>query len=110
MAKNFVQPGGTVTFIGASGGHLSGDLVIVGAMFGISAFNVAESAEGELTTGGVWHLPKATGAITAGAVVYWDATAKKVTTTSTSNTKIGVAILAELSAATEVTVRLNDNF
>jgi len=108
--KNFVQPGNVVTFIGPAGGALSGDLTIVGAIFGISAYNVDEGAEGELALGGVYTLPKATGAITAFAKVYWDATAKKVTATATSNTLIGVAMLAELSASTEVTVRLNDSF
>ena len=108
--KNFVQPGNVMTFTGLTGGHLSGDLVIVGAAFGISAYNVAEGAEGELAMGGVYKLPKATGAITEFAAVYWDNTAKKVTTTASGNTKIGVAAKAVLSAATEVEVRLNDVF
>lgn len=108
--KNFIQPGHVMTFTGQAGGHLSGDLVIVGAAFGISAYNVAEGAEGELAMGGIYSLPKASGAITEGAAVYWDATAKKVTTTSTSNTKIGVAAKAVASGADTVAVRLNDAF
>jgi len=108
--KNFVQPGNVVTFLGQTGGHLGGDLVVIGSIFGVCAYNTAEGAEGELALGGVYTLPKATGAITAWAKVYWDAAAKKVTTTVGSNTLIGVAMLAEISAATVVTVRLNDSF
>lgn len=108
--KNFVQPGNVVTFTGLSGGHLSGDLVIIGLMFGISAYNVAEGAEGELALGGVYSLPKATGALTEGAAVYWDNTNKNVTTTASANTKIGVAVKAAVSGATEAIIRLNDTF
>lgn len=110
--RNFVQPGHVLTFIGKAGGHLSGDLVIIGAMFGISAYNTAEGAEGELNLGGVFNLPKATGAAMAvGEAVYWDATNKLVTKTAIDNTKIGVvAVQDEVSAGTTVNVRLNDSF
>lgn len=108
--KNFVQPGNVITFTGLTGGHLSGDFVVVGAAFGVSAYNVAEGAEGELACGGVYTFPKATGAIAEGAAVYWDSTAKKMTGTASTNLKVGIAMIAVISAATEVTVRLNDNF
>lgn len=108
--KNFVQPGNVMTFTGLAGGHKSGDLVIVGAVFGISAYNVAEGAEGELAMGGVYNLPKASGAIAEFAAVYWDAAAKKVTGTATGNTKIGVAAKSVVSGATDLDVRLNDSF
>ena len=42
---------------------------------------------------GIYRLPKASAAsgqaINAGSVVYWDATNKQITETSTNNTKIG---------------------
>lgn len=108
--KNFVQPGNVITFTGPTGGVLSGDLVVIGAVFGISAYNTAEGAEGELALGNVYNLPKATGATTEFQAAYWDATAKKVTATSTSNLKIGVFTKANLSGATSADVRLNDVF
>lgn len=108
--KNFVQPGHVMTFLAPSGGVMSGDLVVVGAAFGISSYNVAEGAEGELAMGGVFTLPKATGAVTQFAAAYWDATAKKVTATATSNLKIGVFAMAYASGDAFAAVRLNDNF
>jgi predicted RecA/RadA family phage recombinase len=108
--KNFVQPGHVITFTGPTGGALSGDLLIIGAVFGIASYNVSEGAEGELALGGVYNLPKATGAATEFQAAYWDATAKKVTTTATANTKIGVFVKAYVSGDTAADVRLNDTF
>lgn len=109
--RNFVQPGNVITFTGPAGGALSGDFLIVGAAFGVNAYNVAAGAEGELHTGGVFTLPKAAAtATTEFQLAYWDAAAKKVTTVATSNTKIGVFMKAYPAAAADVAVRLNDVF
>lgn len=43
----------------------------------------------------------------ANAIVYWDATAKKCTSTTTSNTKIGRAYAAKTNGQTYVDVILN---
>ncbi len=56
---------------------------------------------------GVFDAPKATGAITVGAAVYWDATNSKVTTTATDNPYLGKAILAADSADESVRFLLN---
>lgn len=109
--KNHVQPGHVLTFIGAAGGHLSGDLVVIGSMFGISTGNVSEDAEGELALGGVYALPKVSAqAWTQGVKLYWDATAKLVTSVSTANTYIGVAAAAAANPSASGWVRLNDSF
>lgn len=109
--KNFVQPGNVITFTGPTGGALSGAFLIVGAAFGINAYNVAQGAEGELRCGGVFTLPKpAATATTEFQAAYWDATAKRVTTVVGSNLKIGVFMKAYPAAAADVAVRLNDVF
>jgi predicted RecA/RadA family phage recombinase len=58
----------------------------------------------------VVELPKASGAIDQGAAVYWDDSAKVVTTTATDNTRIGAATEDAASAAATVRVRLNGVF
>lgn len=105
--KNFVQRGETVTVTAPIGGINSGAGVLVGALFGVAAFTAAEADDVEIGTMGVFDLPKATGAIAQGAKVYWDDTAKSVTTTATNNSLIGVAVAAAGTSAATVRVRLN---
>lgn len=105
--KNFVQCGDTITAIAPTGGVNSGDGMLFGTLFGVAAYTAAAGAEVELAVEGVFNLTKASGAITAGALVYWDDTAKDVTTTATSNTLIGAAILAAASGDATARVRLN---
>jgi predicted RecA/RadA family phage recombinase len=47
---------------------------------------------------------------TAGALVYWDDTAKLFTTTSTSNTLAGVAVAIAANPTATGRVRLNGSF
>lgn len=111
--KNFVQPGKVVTAIAPNGGVNSGQLVVIGTMFGVAAGKALSGAEVELQMGGVFDLPKTTGAsmsIAAGAVVYWDNTGKAATNSATSNTKIGVSLIATANADATIRVRLNDSF
>lgn len=86
----------------------SGQGLLLGAIFGVVAGAVLSGATGVLLLTDVHELPKATGqAWTVGAKLYWDDTAKKVTTTSTSNTLIGIAWVAAASGDTVGQVRLN---
>lgn len=105
--KNFVQPGDVVTLTAPVGGLQSGDGVLVGALFGVAAYDASEGAEVECRLVGVFDLPKASGAIDEGEAVYWDDSAGNVTTTATDNTLIGAAIRAADSGAATTRVRLN---
>ena len=67
--KNFVQPGNVVTLI-APGDVKSGDLVVVGSLAGVAAYDALAGAEVEVSLVGVFDLP-CTGPIEAGAPVYW---------------------------------------
>jgi len=110
MAKNFIHDGRRPVMTAPTGGVTSGDLVVIGAVFGVALTSAAAGAQFTLAVGGVWTLPKASGAVTAGAAVYWDATAKNITATAGSNLKVGVAEQAALTADTAMPIRLNDNF
>lgn len=106
--KNFIQPGHTLDMIAPSGGVVSGTPLLIGALFGVPATTVAAGATFAFDVVGVFTLPKATSqAWTQGAIVYWDDTAKKITTTSTDNTKVGCAVEVAGSSDTTGVVRLN---
>lgn len=110
--KNFIQPGNVVT-LPAPATVASGAGALVGTLFGVATSDVASGIDGEFQTTGVFDLKKkASQAWTVGAAIYWDNTAKEATTTSTDNTKIGVALVAVGSGAGELVgrVRLNGAF
>lgn len=105
--KNYVRHGNTVTLPAPAGGILSGEAALIGSLFGVS---VKTAAAGELTPfclTEVYTLPKAAGAVTIGAKLYWDAANKVVTTTAGGNTLIGAATEAALAGDASATVRLN---
>ena len=110
--KNYVQPGNTITLT-APYAVTSGDGLLVGSIFGVAAGTAAvgEAVEAALT--GVYDLKKvASQAWAAGDKVYWDNTAKEATKTTTSNTLIGVAVVAVAGGASDIIgrVRLNASF
>ena len=110
--KNYVQPGNTITLT-APYAVSSGDGLLVGSIFGVAAGTAAlgEAVEAALT--GVYDLKKvASQAWAAGDKVYWDNTAKEATKTTTSNTLVGVAVVAVAGGASDTIgrVRLNGSF
>ncbi|SEQ48773.1 Predicted phage recombinase, RecA/RadA family [Faunimonas pinastri] len=108
--QNFIQPGAVLT-VTAPADVLSGDLVIVGNMFGIAASNAASGDDVEIKIGGVYDLTKSSAqAWTQGAKIYWDATNKGATTTASGNTYIGVAALVAANPSDIGRVRLNMSF
>lgn len=108
MAGNFVQPGDTMTFA-APYAVASGAGMLVGAVFAVALNAAASGASVEGKMDGVWTLAKATGeAWTAYTTkLYWDNSAKKLTSTSTSNTYVGVAAQNQASGDTTGRIRLN---
>jgi predicted RecA/RadA family phage recombinase len=108
MAANHIQPGKVLELTAPAGGVVSGTPYLVGALFVVALTTAAAAASFRAATDEAWELPKATGqAWTEGAALYWDDTAKKVTTTSAGNTKIGCAIAAAASGDTVGKVLLN---
>lgn len=105
--KNFIQPGRVVTFTAPAGGIQSGAGMLAGSLFGIAAATAAAGAQVEGAVEGVFELPKAADDVSFGERIYWDDTAKNVTTTATDNTLIGAAVAAAASGAATVRVRLN---
>ena len=105
--RNYVQPGNSLAIaVPYAGGILSGQGVLVGALFGVAAVDGAQNAIIEAATQGVFDITKEPAlAITAGARVFWDNTNRRITTTG--NFQVGIASLAALAADTTVRVWLN---
>ena len=108
MAKNYVAPGETVTLTAPTGGVVSGQGVVIGNLFAVATGSAAEGAEFEAALTGVWSLPKAAGAIDAGARVWFDASAGTIKNASASGLyPVGTAVAAALDAATTCAIRLD---
>jgi predicted RecA/RadA family phage recombinase len=80
----------------------AGEVVVQGDLLGISLSPLQANRPGALLVWGLVEAPKASGSISAGSVVYWDATNKVVTTTSTGNKRAGLA--AETSSGSTIRV------
>lgn len=106
--KNFIQPGETLT-VAAPANVTSGALVVVGSIVGVASFDALQNASVEVVTEGVFTLPKVTTDVAAaGAKLYWDSVAGKLTVTPGTNSKplVGVATAAAGNGATTVDCRL----
>ncbi len=108
--RNFIQPGSTVT-LPAPYVRTAGQAALIGALLCVALSDVANGAEGEWGTEGVFDLTKVGSQAwaTVGAVVYWDNTNKRLTTVATGNTLVGAIMKTVGNGAGETTgrVRLN---
>lgn len=108
--KNYVQDGDTLSLV-APYDRLSGQGMLVGSIFGVAAVDALSGASVEVEVDGVFDLEKVSAqAWTAGALIYWDDTAKNATSVSTSNKLIGVAVQSAANPSTTGRVRLNGAF
>lgn len=106
MATNYVQEGKTLNYT-AGADITSGQFVLIGTIGGVAKTDIANGKTGAVHISGVFSIPKATGAVTQGAKLYWDESESEVTTTATDNTLIGVAAAAAASGDSNVHVLLN---
>jgi predicted RecA/RadA family phage recombinase len=84
-----------------------GAVVVLNDLVCVAPVAIAANALGAVAVDGAWTLPKASGVIGQGAIVYWDATNSNITTTSTSNKRAGKAAAAAASGDTSVSVLIN---
>jgi predicted RecA/RadA family phage recombinase len=94
-----------------SGGTTSGVGVLIGKIFGIAITSNVAGDTCAVETDGVYdHTAEGAGSGQAwafGDIVYWDDTNKRLTKTSASNTRVGVAVAAKVTTATTGRVRLD---
>tara|TARA_R110000850_G_scaffold233297_2_gene358216 strand:- start:1867 stop:2184 length:318 start_codon:yes stop_codon:yes gene_type:complete len=102
--KNYVRKGETVEFV-ATGAIVSGAIVEVGVLAGISSGTYAIGDTAVVSVCGVYEVPKVAGAITLGAKLYSNASGSATTTVGT-NVFLGYAFSAQVSGDATVEVRL----
>lgn len=85
----------------------AGDVVVLGDLVTVAPVAIAANKLGAVAVEGVFELPKASGAISQGVIVYWDATAGNITTTVGSNKRAGKAAAAAASGDATVKVLIN---
>ena len=105
MIARFVQDGLAINYR-PSEAVAAGEVIVLGSLVGIARLDIAADTLGALATVGVFEIDKAAEAVTLGAVLYWDATEKKVTATATA-VYIGKAVTAADAADEKVNVLLN---
>ena len=107
--KNFVQPGNTLD-LSAPAALSSGDVVQVGKLIGVAEKDAQSGETVAVSVVGVYSLNRnATDTFAQGDLVYWDATAKEVTTNSAAgaNALLGASVEALAAGAGSIKVRLN---
>lgn len=107
MAANHVQPGEVMEFTAAAALAI-GVGVLIGVRLGVTLDAVANGAAGRAAVWGVWNLPKlSTDVVAEGALLYWDNTNKRLTTTATGNTLAGYAFKAAAAGVATVDIKIN---
>lgn len=110
MTTKFVQPGRVLDYANGSTARASGAGVVIGGVFGVCLGAIAANATGSVQICGVFELPKlSTDTPAQGALLYWDNTNSRLTTTASGNTLAGVAATAAGSGETTVNLLLNAN-
>lgn len=114
-AAKRVSEGRLIPYTPSSTAVIPGQVIVQGGLVGVAHTDIAVDVEGTLAVDGVFDFPKVTGAVTAGAVVYWDANGSPATgdassgaatTTVSDNTFLGRCTEAAGSSDEYVRVRV----
>lgn len=106
--KNFVQPGDVIG-VTAPYALTSGQGCLVGSLFGIAVKDYDNGAAAEIARTGVYDVTAlSTDTASQGAKLYWDNTNKRLTTTASGNTLVGVATAAKTSGQTTARILLGN--
>lgn len=106
--KNYVQPG-DVLDLTVPYAVSSGDGVLVGSIFGVATADALISTEVPVAVRGVFDVTcLGTDTPAQGALLYWDDTNKRLTTTASGNTLVGKAVVAKSSGPTVVRIKLDE--
>lgn len=105
--KNFIEKG-EVAIVPAPADTLSGDFIVVGALYGVAQYDALSGVSVAIVREGVFDLPKASGAWTAGDQLYWDSNAKNFTKTVGANKPVGIAFADAASGDTTGSVAIDE--
>lgn len=109
MAKNYTQTGDSLAYTNGGGAAISsGSAFVMGARVAVALADIAVGESGTVAARGVFTLPKlGTDVVAQGALLYWDATNKRLTTTASGNTLAGYAAAPAGNGAVTVALALN---
>ena len=109
MAKNFVQEG-EVLPLAAPYARNSGQAALIGTgLFGVALTDLENAETGAFAMSGVFTLAKveAQAWATLGLPIYWDNSAKNLTTTSGGNTLVGYNTATAANPSATGTIRIS---
>ena len=110
MKGIYVQKGDNLDYKNPTEAEIeAGSVIKFGNMCAVAAATIPPGEVGAIATVGVWTLPKDSSEVTAGALVYYDDSADKATTTKKDNV-LGIAAADAKTDAAAVTVKLNVGF
>lgn len=102
----FKQEGKTIDHTPGSA-VAAGDVVVEGSIVGVATAAIAANTLGAICVEGVFEMTKkASLAVTAGDVVYWDATPGEITKTAADGEECGRAIADAAGADSTVLVKI----
>jgi predicted RecA/RadA family phage recombinase len=105
MPAMYVQKGSSIDYTPAAN-VASGDVIVQGDLVGVAVRPIEANTLGSLAVAGVFDFPKAAGAITAGARLFWDDTAKVATTSDGSGANKFLGKATQDAEAGDETVRV----
>ena len=107
MTTKFVQPGEVIDYT-AGANIASGQVVLIGARIGVALKAIANGETGPMQVTGVFNIAKlSTDNMAQGALLYWDNTNSRLTTTASGNTLAGFAAAAAAATTTSVNIKIN---
>lgn len=106
--KNAVSHGNVLSYTAAAAAVASGAMVLLGSRVGVAVADIALNATGSVQVVGEFTIPKlSTDVVAQGALLYWDNTNKRLTTTASGNTLAGFATAASGSGNGTVNIKIN---
>lgn len=107
MTTKFVQPGEVIDYT-AGANIASGQVVLMGARIGVALKAIANGETGPMQVTGVFNIAKlSTDNMAQGALLYWDNTNSRLTTTASGTTMAGFAAAAAAASTTSVNIKIN---
>ncbi len=107
MTTKYVQPGEVIDHTPGAD-VVSGQILLIGARIAVALTAIAAGATGPVQVSGVFSVAKlSTDVVAQGALLYWDNTNSRLTTTASDNTLAGFAAAAAGNGVTVVNIKLN---
>lgn len=106
MASNFVKPGNTLT-VALPYNRDSGQAFKVGNIFGVASVDGTTGDVIEAHVEGVFDITTlTTDTPSAGTIMYWDDSNRRLTTTASTHLAVGYAVAAKASGAANTRIKL----